>query len=496
MTDASPPACGRRLQIELPAGARELQARLSAWLEAHGTLQPDWIERGGPAGEALDRDPPLERLFRWLEHRIYGGRALPFTRAIGSRDGAADRRVTRSPADTASAPPLLLRVTVDGAPLDRLDAAVRRRIGRRGRTLPLAAWDIGGPAPQLLFRAECCLDHNSLTRSIGWTLAKVPSVIRAAAARSASAASRRADGAPAQTPKPLPASALLLDLAGRALRHLLWVDQWTLQVHAAPTAEGETLGPRRGALRPPRHHQWADPFLLHHEGRQWVLFEEIRRGAPRGHIAVAELAGDGTLAGPPTVALSEPWHLSYPFLWRENGKLYMIPESAQHRAVELYVCEGDLNRWTRCATLLEGQRWVDTTIVRFEGRLWMFCTNASNDDACMHDELHAFRADRIEGPWTPHRLNPLKIDARSARPAGKMWVQDGRLHRAVQDCSACYGGGIRVQRVDVLDDHRFEETEVAPLAWPGPGAPRPWHTINVDGEVAVIDVQGRRFRWW
>ena len=52
-----------------------------------------------------------------------------------------------------------------------------------------------------------------------------------------------------------------------------------------------------------------------------------------------------------------------------------------------------------------------------------------------------------------------------------------------------------MQRVDVLDEHRFEETEIAQLAWPGPGTPRPWHTINADGAFTVIDVLGRRFRW-
>lgn len=487
----------RQLQVVLPTRMPGLRARLAPWLRAQGLPEPAWEEFGAPdAAASVDRGL-LEPLFRWLENRIYAGRSLPFTHAIRC-EGDAAREDAAPSTGAASTQPLRIWVTVGSAPLDRLEEAVRERIGRRGETLPLVAWDLSDGVAKLLYRADCCLDHNSLTRSIGWTLAKVPSVIRAAIARGASAPSAAQSHSP---PAPhgqraVPASRLLLDLARHALDRLLWLEQWNLQIHGSGDPTRGTLGALRGVLRPPRNRQWADPFLLQHGGRQWVFFEELCFGAPRGHIALVELGADGTMMGPSRVALSEPWHLSYPFLWREGDQLFMIPESAQHRTVDLYACEGDLTRWRRRATLLEGQRWVDATVARFEGRLWMFCTNASNDEACMHDELHAFWAERIDGPWQAHRLNPLKIDARSARPAGRMWVSNGRLHRPVQDCSAEYGGAVSVQRVDVLDPQRFEETEVARIRWPGPGAPKPWHTLNTEGGTTVVDVLGRRLRWW
>ena len=44
-------------------------------------------------------------------------------------------------------------------------------------------------------------------------------------------------------------------------------------------------------------------------------------------------------------------------------------------------------------------------------------------------ELSIYWADRIRGPWRPHALNPVKLDARSSRPAGALFRRDGKWIR-------------------------------------------------------------------
>ena len=71
--------------------------------------------------------------------------------------------------------------------------------------------------------------------------------------------------------------------------------------------------------------------------------------------------------------------------------------------------------------------------------------------------LHAFFADRMEGPYERHVLSPLKVDVRSARPAGSPFVHEGQLYRPAQDHGAEQGVRIAVMRVLELNPQRFRE---------------------------------------
>ena len=101
-------------------------------------------------------------------------------------------------------------------------------------------------------------------------------------------------------------------------------------------------------------------------------------------------------------------------------------------------------------------------------------------------------ADRLEGPWVPHRLTPVKIDIAGARPAGPLFKVGEALFRPGQDCSRTYGGGIAIHRVDVLNEDTYRETKVSALA-PDPDGPFPdgIHTLAVDGDRVWVD--GKRF---
>src|SRR5262249_24806136 len=104
-------------------------------------------------------------------------------------------------------------------------------------------------------------------------------------------------------------------------------------------------------------------------------------------------------------------------------------------------------------------------------------------------------AERLEGPWFPHSNNPVKIDIRSARPAGSTFWYDSQLYRPAQDCGLTYGGGICINRVLRCSPTEFREEVVRLLSPARSGAnPHGLHTISgwggrclVDGKRHVID---------
>ena len=101
-------------------------------------------------------------------------------------------------------------------------------------------------------------------------------------------------------------------------------------------------------------------------------------------------------------------------------------------------------------------------------------------------------APALTGPWVPHQLEPVKIDAASARPGGTPFVRDGVLYRPAQDCSIRYGGRLALNRVDVLDQRRFAETPIRFIE-PVAELPHGMHTLSRAGAATLIDGNRTRF---
>lgn len=243
----------------------------------------------------------------------------------------------------------------------------------------------------------------------------------------------------------------------KAWRKLTATEQWLVVV-----GEGTGLLPAAGqkwVLNPPPDRFWADPFPVERDGRKWVLVEELLYTNWRGHLAAIELFEDGQY-GASQIIMATSNHLSYPFVFDWAGSLYMVPESSAAGNVVLWKCELFPDRWSTVATLLSGIRAADTTLVQHADRWWLFAAVAE-EGACIHDELCLYHADSPLGPWQAHVANPVKSDARSARPAGNMFAIDGILYRPAQDCGTEYGKAIVIYRIDRLDTEGFSETAVA-----------------------------------
>jgi hypothetical protein len=310
--------------------------------------------------------------------------------------------------------------------------------------------------------------------------------------------------APRQAVAPQPPSAMdiargLASLGGRMARRaaqkLALVDQWCLAYRFdAPAKWHADLGGFH-FLMPPRDRFWADPFPMERDGRHFIFFEELLFATGKGHISVMEVRRDGSHTEPVKV-LERGYHLSYPFLIEESGDLFMVPETGQNRTVEMYRCVNFPDRWQLEKVLLEDAWCVDATFHRHADKWWMF-VNIGIEGTEIHDELHLYSADRLLGSWQAHPGNPVKSDARNARPAGRLYSIDGELYRPAQICAPLYGSGIVFNRVTELGMERYAEGE-AQRVLPGPASGLLGiHTYNRAGGLTVIDGFRRtpRFPW-
>jgi len=280
-------------------------------------------------------------------------------------------------------------------------------------------------------------------------------------------------------------------LARRGLEKLCYIEQWSIAFRSGPAiAEGGLAG--YTPLVPPADRIWADPFPLHRQGRHYIFFEEVPFATGRGYIAVTEILPDGSHTAPKEV-LREDYHLSYPFLIEDGDELFMVPESGQNHSVDLYRCTRFPDHWEKVATLLSGVDCADATFHHNEDGWWMF-VNIGAPGSELYDELHLYHAAQLSGPWLPHPANPVKSDVRCARPAGRLFLRHGILHRPAQICAPRYGTGIAIARVVELDRETYREEIVEEILPPAGGPILGIHTMNHAGALDVIDCFARRRR--
>jgi hypothetical protein len=278
-------------------------------------------------------------------------------------------------------------------------------------------------------------------------------------------------------------------------RGILRSDQWNVGIIDAPIntfLEPGIRPPVSWLPDPPSGRYIADPFGSRIGDRVEILVEEFDYRTSRGRISAVSVDGQGTTPSVRPV-LDLPVHASYPFVLEEKGVWYCVPEMADAHEIALFRTDDFPRGWQRVATLVEDFDGLDPTVVRHDGRWWLFATDRVLG---LNTKLWGWYADDLLGPWLPHGANPLKTDVRSARPAGTPFEFEGALYRPAQDDSWTYGGGITINRVLTLTPTQFLE-EVATTISPYRDSPYPEgvHTISSIGGLTMIDGKRTRFVW-
>ena len=342
-------------------------------------------------------------------------------------------------------------------------------------------------------RAVACADNAAtISEAMDCVLARIVTLVVAAARGVTSRAAER--GAQPQAARLQKTVTLeLKSLAHAVIRRLYtlcfhtphWRTCWRRLDGPDLWSTRSLAGTSWNVMPDPGFRFYADPFPIVHQGKTYVFVEDLDHRSGKALISVVPFDQQGP-TGPAQPVLEEPWHLSYPFVFAHAGQVWMIPESSSNKTVSLYRADPFPSRWVHEQTLISGIEASDATIVRHNGCFWMLA--ATRDGAgSWSDTLSIFSAPALQGPWTPHPLNPVLVDQAAARPAGAMLVRDGKLWRPVQDCTSGYGTGIGLAEVVRLDHEGFEQRVHAVLhadpRWPG----RRFHTLNQAGGLEFID---------
>src|SRR5262249_50370649 len=148
--------------------------------------------------------------------------------------------------------------------------------------------------------------------------------------------------------------------------------QWSIGIASADPAElGSSDLARARWLAPDAARFFADPFPIWHQGQHYIFFEELLYSSSKGRIAVVEVPPDGTVTKPRT-ALDTAFHLSYPFVFEAEGKLWMLPEQSSTNQIVLYEAVSFPDLWKPRKVLVDGFAGIDSSLLQHQGRWWLF----------------------------------------------------------------------------------------------------------------------------
>jgi len=238
----------------------------------------------------------------------------------------------------------------------------------------------------------------------------------------------------------------------------------------------------------------ADPFLIYKEP-YWYMFFEVLTVLRSGGVglAISKDLIDWKYKG---IVLKEPFHLSYPFVFQDNGKFYMIPESGLDKSVRLYEAVDFPYKWHFVKHLLKGRDYSDNTLINYGNKWWLF-TSSSNST-----NLYLYYSDNIGGPWIEHPMSPIvKDDANKARCGGNIIRLNEKLIRIAKDDFPEYGSTVCTFEIIKLNTEEYKEKELEnnPLL---EGSGSGWnsfgmhqlsaHKISDNEWIACVD--GKRFK--
>ena len=196
---------------------------------------------------------------------------------------------------------------------------------------------------------------------------------------------------------------------------------------------------------------YADPLMFEHNGELWLFAEKMDRIKHKGVISASKYQ-DGFNDEFEDV-LEEKFHLSYPMVFKKDGKFYMIPETSDVNGVLLYESSRFPFDWQQKYTLLHGEKYVDTNVFEVNGH-WYLITCIMNPKMGACTKLMVYSADNIDkGVLSP--LDSFNYSSKycfDCRGGGQIFYQNSKIYRPVQCGNELeYGKYLDIETMKVSD---------------------------------------------
>lgn len=234
---------------------------------------------------------------------------------------------------------------------------------------------------------------------------------------------------------------------------------WTLFIGKGSFLEATLY--RLNPVQLPKNEFWADPFIYKYKGENYIFFENYSYKTERGKISCGKIEGNG-LTDISDVLIKD-YHLSYPFVFEEKGEIYLMPETMDNNRLEIYKCIEFPSKWELFTTAFEGEQVADAFFYKDEnGIQWLFVNKKTAVNMPPDSELYIYKVNAFDlSDLTPHKNNPVIINAKTARNGGAIFNDENGVYRPSQaNIEGIYGRALNINKIEKLTINEYAESTI------------------------------------
>ncbi len=271
----------------------------------------------------------------------------------------------------------------------------------------------------------------------------------------------------------------------RPIKELLLEEYWNIAFREAKENDFVFLNKNKNfmTLKENKRYWYADPFLFEYKGEIWLFTEAFDNKTEKGLIACSKYE-NGTFSFP-KIVLEEDFHLSYPFVYEENGEVFMMPETSADSCIQVYKAVAFPEKWVKHKVLVRVENAVDT-VVYGEKLITSVVTDSSEKRVDV--DIYNMNGELV--------MKSLHKESQQARGAGRVITVEGKTIRPAQDCTGgVYGAGLVFYQIEEKDG-KFSETQMYKLSPKdfriGDQKAEGVHTYARTNNIEVLDFKRRR----
>lgn len=192
----------------------------------------------------------------------------------------------------------------------------------------------------------------------------------------------------------------------------------------------------------------ADPFALQTDKGLRIFFEKYdykKQNACISSVMYEETKGFFN----EKPVISDNSHRSFPFIFENGGKIYLIPEQIETGRTDLYEWDETQESLQYINTLLN-EPLADPVLYYYNNVWWLFGSKPGKN---INNTLDLYFSHTFSGEFKPHPQNSIVCNPTGARMAGNLVSKNGKLFRPGQDSHIYYG-----QRICMFEIIQMTET--------------------------------------
>ena len=239
-------------------------------------------------------------------------------------------------------------------------------------------------------------------------------------------------------------------------------------------------------IKAPKDRWFADPFILDVTDTVIiVLVEEFSYRINRGRLAKLIIDKETFQLKSMKIVLDLNTHLSFPAILRDGTDIYIYPENSASGSSMLYKYNSEDDS-VSVIKQLSNQPLTDAIITKIDDSSYIFTTEIPTQNG---NKLSIYTA--LDDMESYKLIQNITLLDNTARSAGDIFVDNGKIVRPAQNCNGGYGVGLVFQEIikdskgDFVLKELFRRKPIKNYIG--------MHTYNQYKGCYVVDLHARRY---